>query len=328
MPTVSIVTATWNCGHYLPLAIESVLAQTFADWELLIIDDGSTDNTEDIVQPYLNDSRITYHRLEHAGQPATKNAGIERASGELIAFLDADDVWFPHKLKRQVELMRSNPALGVVYSRRQLIDPEGNELETPCPSLHRGQVVSPMFIDNFVCFSSSMVRRSVFEAVGTFDESIPMAIDYDLWLRVATRYPFDFVDEPLVYYRTGHSNLSRRAGERLEIALGIMNRFVAVSEQRSKLSQRTIRRAYSETYAHLAEHAVVNSKWRAAQWLARAITCSPFCWEPWRIMTSWATPRWSRKLVKRMLGMPTSQSQRRIAGTQLISSADSAVPPG
>src|SRR5262249_35109507 len=152
------------------------------------------------------DRRVRYHRTPHLGQPGAKNTGIRLARAPLLAFLDADDLWLPTKLERQAALFRDNPLLGVVATERLVMDEQGRLVEYRTAPVHRRQVLEPMFRGNFVCFSSAMVRRAVFDAVGLFDEGLALAIDYDLWLRAATRFHFDYVPEPLVKYRVGHAN--------------------------------------------------------------------------------------------------------------------------
>src|SRR5262249_30632882 len=143
-----------------------------------------------------------------------------------IAFLDADDLWLPTKVEKQVALFRADPGLGVVYAMRQWMDEAGRLLEVRHPPCPRGFVLSEIYDTNFICFSSVVVRRTVFDAVGLFDERLELAIDYDLWLRAARRFRFDCVEEPLVRYRVGHASLSRRIGERLETAVRIRERFL------------------------------------------------------------------------------------------------------
>src|SRR5262249_33105087 len=154
------------------------------------------------------------------------NAGIRLCRAPLIAFLDADDLWLPTKVEKQVELFRANPRLGVGYTQRLLMDEAGNPLEYQQPACHRGRVLEQMYQTNFVCFSSVVVRREVFDAVGLFDERLKLAIDYDLWLRTAKTFEFDYVPEPLVRYRVGHANLSQRWGERLRTVRKIRTRFL------------------------------------------------------------------------------------------------------
>jgi glycosyltransferase involved in cell wall biosynthesis len=222
-PAVSVVVATRNYGPYLAGALRSVLAQTRIDLEIIVIDDGSTDDTPAVVRPFLGDRRIHYHRTDGLGQSRAKNLGILQARAPLIAFLDGDDEWLPRKLELQLPLF-ANPAVGVVYSQRTWMDGEGRDLPTAATTLARGKVYDVLLVQNPVCFSSVVVRKSVFEAVGMFDPKLPLAIDYDLWLRVARHFEFDFVDEPLVRYRTGHANLSTRIAERIAAVLAILQR--------------------------------------------------------------------------------------------------------
>ena len=243
MPLVSIITATKNYARFLPQAVASALAQSVCNWELIVVDDGSTDDTSTVVQPFLADKRIRYVQSDRLGQSRAKNLGIALSRGEFVAFLDADDAWEPTKLERQMPLF-DDPEVGVVFTRRSLIDESGHSLplrsEPPFP---RGRALNELFVRNFVCFSSAVVRRSVFDRVGRFDETLDLAIDYDLWLRVAKPYAFDFVDEPLVKYRTGHGNLSKRLSDRVATACSIMTRAV----RRGGLVSRTVAEGFAST---------------------------------------------------------------------------------
>lgn len=224
-PNVSVVMAAKNYARFLPAAVESVVGQTFPDWELLVIDDGSSDHTPHAVRRFLADPRIRYFRSDRLGQPRAKNLGIGLARGEFVAFLDADDAWLPTKVEKQLALFPDRPDVGVVFCRRKLMDEEGKLLPARLqPAPPRGRVLGRMFVQNFVCFSSAVVRREVFARVGAFDPQWDLAIDYDLWLRVARHHGFDFVDEELVLYRTGHGNLSKKLADRVATAFSIMHR--------------------------------------------------------------------------------------------------------
>src|SRR5262249_58047147 len=168
---------TYNYGRYLAGAVESALGQTFADLEVVVVDDGSTDDTRDVIRPYLRHRCVRYYRPNHVGQPAAKNVGIRLALAPLVAFLDADDLWLPENLERQVEVLEAEPQVGVVYTRRLLMNQDGDDLEYTQPPLFRGTVLEPLFLNNFICFSSVMVRKAVLEQVGLFDESLALAID-------------------------------------------------------------------------------------------------------------------------------------------------------
>jgi glycosyltransferase involved in cell wall biosynthesis len=310
-PAVSVVVATYNYGRFLPETLESVLGQTFADLELIVVDDGSTDGTSHILRPYLRDRRVRYFALGHLGQAPAKNIGVQRSRAPLIAFLDGDDVWQPAKLDRQVTLFREDPGLGVVYSRRWLIDAQGQFLEFQQPVLYRGFVLEKLFRTNFICFSSTLVRRDVFTRVGGFDESLPLAIDYDLWLRVARHCRFDYIDEPLVCYRTGHTSLSCQTVQRLVTATQIMERFLDDYGGRWLLDEGLIRQAQAETCCQIGLARRSQSRWAALPWYLRALLLSPgYAWA-WKGLASLPLPEPVRRLLRRALGRHPDWSVRR-----------------
>ena len=310
-PAVSVIMATRNYGRFLPTAVESVLGQTFADLEFVIVDDGSTDDTSSVVRPYLVDQRVRYTRISHCGAAAARNIGIRLARAPLLAFLDGDDVWMPAKLTRQLALFQADPDLGVVYTRRWPIDEQGRFLEYQQPSLYRGQVLEVLFHTNFVCFSSALVRRAVFDDVGFFDENLSLAIDYDLWLRVALSYRFDYVDEPLTFYRTGHPSLSCRTEQRLVTATHIMRRFLDEWGGRQVLDPGVIRRAEAETYCHLGLARRGRSRWAALPCYLRSLLLAPAYGPSWKGLVSLPLPESLRRCLRRILGRPVDWSVRR-----------------
>ncbi len=312
-PSVSVVVASYNYGQYLAGALDSVLRQTMPSFEVWIVDDGSTDDTPRVVERYLEDPRVRYHRTDHVGQPAAKNVGIQLATAPLVAFLDADDLWLPDKLARQLELFAAEPELGVAYCRMTLIDAQGARMQFEQPPLARGWVLPAMFRDNFVCFSSSMVRKAVFDRVGPFNEQIPLAIDYDLWLRAAADYTFDYVDAPLVLYRTGHANLSQRTEERLGVALDIMNRFRSVHPAAGKLLPGEVSRAYAETYGHLALAQRDRSRRAALGSLIQAARWTPLDLAIWRGVLALALPEFARQALRTALRRPNWRVRRPVA---------------
>jgi len=272
MPNVSIVMAAKNYARFLPMAVESVLAQTFTDWELLIIDDGSTDDTPAVVQPFLADSRVRYFRSDKLGQPRAKNLGLRLSRGEFVAFLDADDAWSPTKLDKQLAVFREQPGVGVVFCRRSLIDEQSQPIPAkPAPPPPRGRVLDKMFVQNFVCFSSVVVRRVVFSHVGAFDPQWDLAIDFDLWLRVAKHYSFEFVDEELVQYRTGHGNLSKKLLDRVDTALSIMHRAENRYGAAEHVPTAQVAMAYASTYRTLGYVLRNSEPVTAAKWYLRAL---------------------------------------------------------
>lgn len=305
--TVSVITPTYNYGRYLAATIESVLAQTFTNWEMIVVDDGSTDDTPRVIAPYLADPRIRYHKGERLGPSGARNVAVGLSRAPLIAFLDADDLWSPTKLAQQLPLIEADSRVGVVYSRRQLMNADGELLEMAQPRMFRGDVFSQLFRNNFLCFSTVVARRELFDRVGGFG-NVPLAVDYDLLLRMAAQCRFDYVDEPLVRYRTGHANLSQRAEERLRVALSIMDRTVAC--HRARLDPRVVRQAYAETHASLGLVCRERSRMAALVEYGRAIRAFPGRAATWKELASLLLPEGARRLARRALGRPADWRQR------------------
>ena len=271
--------AAKNYARFLPEAVESVFAQTYTDWELLVIDDGSSDDTPGAVRPYLADRRARYFRSDTLGQPRAKNLGISLSRGRFVAFLDADDAWESTKLEKQLAVFSAKPDVGVVFCNRSLMDEEGRTLPAkPASDFPTGFVLPQMFTQNFVCFSSAVVKRDVFAHVGRFDPLWDLAIDYDLWLRVAKFHRFDFVDEELVRYRTGHGNLSKKLRDRVDTAMSVMHRAESRYGVRDEVPAEVIADGYASTcqtlgYVLRASEPTASLRWylRALKWPARRV---------------------------------------------------------
>ncbi|MGD8252501.1 MAG: glycosyltransferase [Desulfobacterales bacterium] len=203
-PRISVIVPTFNRDWILREAIESVLAQTFKDLELIVVDDGSEDATQKLLAAY--GSRIRVHRQENRGVSSARNAGIAMARGSLVALLDSDDTWLPTKLERQVAFMDSRP--GVLISQTEEIWIRNGRRVNPARK-HRKP--SGLFFERslemcMVSPSAVMMRRGLIETVGPFDESLPACEDYDLWLRIGCRFPIWLLDEPLVVKTGGHGD--------------------------------------------------------------------------------------------------------------------------
>ncbi len=294
-PAVSVVMAAKNYARYLPTAVGSVERQTFPDWELIIVDDGSADDTPAAVRPFLADPRVRYHRSDKLGQPRAKNLGVGLSRGRIITFLDADDVWLPEKLARQVDVLAANPEVGVCFGRRGLIDDAGERLPVSDPPAPTGRVLDELFLRNFVCFSSVAVRREVFDHVGGFDPALDLAIDYDLWLRAARHYEFGLVDEELVLYRTGHGNLSRRLADRVATADAIMTRAVERRGLGELLPAGVVGEGYASTYTALGWSLRHSDPVAAAGCYAKSLRWPGRRWESAKgiaaSLLAWAHPR-------------------------------------
>jgi glycosyltransferase involved in cell wall biosynthesis len=229
------------------------------------------------VRPFLTDTRIRYFRSDTLGQPRAKNLGIGLSRGEFVAFLDADDAWEPTKLEKQLALFAAKPEVGVVFCKRSLIDEESRTLPAkPTSGFPTGSVLPQMFTNNFVCFSSVVMKREVFSHVGRFDPLWDLAIDYDLWLRVAKFHKFAFVDEELVRYRTGHGNLSKKLRDRVDTAMSIMHRAEMRYGVGDEVAPEVIADGYASTcqtlgYTMRASEPLASLRWylRALKWPAR-----------------------------------------------------------
>jgi len=288
-PRVSVVITCYNYAQYLAGCLESVLRQTWQDFEIVVVNDGSTDTTDEVIAPFLGNERIRYIRQENAGQANAKNTGIRSARGELVAFLDADDIWAPTKLERQIPLF-DNPLVGVVYSTCSYVDENGSEVvfkhELPYLSPRAGKVTDFLFLDNFIPFSSSVVRRECFERVGIFDESIRMGIDWDLWLRISVHHLFEFVDQPLLVYRLGHpGQMSNNLEVRHECSERIMAKFL--DEHQDAVTERTVRDAQAYTYMNRGYYYRSRNIVTSLKYYCRALGVRPLHPGAWRgfIMT-------------------------------------------
>jgi glycosyltransferase involved in cell wall biosynthesis len=210
MPTVSVIIPTYNRGWALNRAIDSVLAQEFHDFEIIVVDDGSSDNTSKILQSY---PQISVVRQAQGGVSAARNAGIAWAAGGLITFLDSDDLWLPEKLSAQVAFFDAHPEALICQTEEiwirngKFVNPKKRHKK------YSGMIFEQCLELCIVSPSAVMMKRSLFDEIGTFDETLPVCEDYDLWLRAAWRFPIYLIEAPLVIKYGGHSDqLSRKWG--------------------------------------------------------------------------------------------------------------------
>lgn len=205
LPKVSVIIPTRNRAQMLKRAINSVLAQTYQDFEVIVVSDGSTDNTDEVVSSYT-DPRIIYlkHRKSR-GASAARNTGIRASRGKFIAFLDDDDEWVPRKLEVQVPVIeKSPPEIGLVYAWMEYFDESGDSIDIRSPKI-KGDIFVEMLERQAISGCPTIImKKKVVNEVGFFDENLPRGNDGDYWRRVCKHYYVDFVPEVLVKVHTGH----------------------------------------------------------------------------------------------------------------------------
>lgn len=208
-PTVSVAIPCYNGGRYIREAIESALGQTAADLEVVVLDDGSTDRSGEIVQA-IGDPRIRYLRQDNRGLAATRNRLIREARGEYVAFLDQDDYWHPDKLERQLAMFRADARIALVYSDCFVVNAEGVVLGrwSRRNRFYRGHAFGPLLERNFIPLVSVIMPRAVFAELGEF-QPYKICEEYDLFLRCAAHYAIDYVEQPLACYRIHSGQFSR-----------------------------------------------------------------------------------------------------------------------
>lgn len=215
MPKVSVLMPSFNCARYLPLAIESVLSQSYSDLELILIDDCSTDGSREIAQEWRRcDSRVVIvcHEVNR-GLAAARNSGIATSTGDFIALCDADDIWLNNKLQAQLERFGRTPELGLVHSDSLIIDSNGKRTGQRFSFLFpketaTGSLFEELCQGNFLCVPTVLLRREALLYARGFDQRLRSLEDWVCWTKISRKYPFCYIEDPLVQYRIHGASLS------------------------------------------------------------------------------------------------------------------------
>jgi glycosyltransferase involved in cell wall biosynthesis len=208
MPLVSVIIPTYNSAQYVTAAVESVLGHSVTDVEILVIDDGSTDATRSVLASYGAPVRYLYQ--PNGGVAVARNRGIAESVGRYVAFLDADDTWFPEKLERQLTALRQAPGVGFCYAGYRSVDDEMRPLKEYRPRPRRAALEDLLFYGNFIGSICTVVaEKALFDRVGGFDPELSQCADWDMWVRLARQTEFLAIEEPLVTYRQHATNMSR-----------------------------------------------------------------------------------------------------------------------
>ncbi len=257
-PRISVIIPVYNAAHYVAEAIDSTLAQTVKPFEVIVVDDGSTDGTRELLAHYAGMPSVRVILAAHEGVSAARNQALRVSTGDHIAFLDADDHWKPEKLAEQLAIFEEDPSALLVYSDMELFGDLTGPYSTFCGcTFRRGEVLSALIRENFVPTSSVMVRREALFHAGLFttDADITVGEDYHLWLRIASHGTFAYSSKLLVEYRK-HPLQSSRNLTKNYASLGRMFRsllkdptFVATGEQRRAVYRRMLT-AYGKYLLH------------------------------------------------------------------------------
>lgn len=239
---VSVIIPTYNRAHSIGNSIQSVLYQTWQDFEIIIVDDGSTDNTRQVVESFTDD-RIRYICLEqNGGVSHARNIGIKMAEGEYIAFLDSDDEWMSEKLEKQMTVMlRESEMVGVIYCRMRGTKKDGTilvipELEKPVEEL-QGNIFFPLLEENVIGTPAMLVRKQCLEQTGGFDEKLKCLEDWELILRIAEKWEIGFVDDILVEIHFSDGGVSKNIKGDVETRCYMIAKYWKLMAQRNILNK-------------------------------------------------------------------------------------------
>ena len=242
-PMVSVIIPTYNRSHFVCRAIKSVLSQTYQDFEIIVVDDCSTDNSEEVIKS-LKDERIRYIRHEtNRGGSATRNSGIVAAQAEYIGFLDDDDEWLPEKLEKQMTAFATAPSkVGVIYSGFSYVSERSREIEFDVIPNMRGNIFDVLLEGCILASMTPIIRKSCFQIAGLFDETMPSCQDWDMWIRISRYYDFDFIPEVLAKYNVHGKQVSINLNTNIKARAKMIEKYGADYCQNSQALSVVLRR--------------------------------------------------------------------------------------
>jgi glycosyltransferase involved in cell wall biosynthesis len=287
-PLVSVVIPTYNSALFLPQSIESVLQQTYGNFEVIVIDDGSTDNTEEVLSGYKG--AIRYMKKKNGGPSAARNLGIAEAKGEFIAFQDSDDLWLPEKLQLQMEYLTNHPEIAVLYTDLIQFNQQGlvsASLEERYGTLPSGYIFEELLVNHAVTLSTVIVRRSCIDEVGVFDESLIGAEDYNFYLRLARKFQFAFINQALVHKRLHTNNLSDDLDQMCEDEIKNLEK-IALMFPDARIPKRKLG---AQIYARFGKYYFGQQRFNeASACFNKAFRLSPLSIETWHLWMLAAIP--------------------------------------
>ncbi|KZX75323.1 hypothetical protein A3715_07910 [Oleiphilus sp. HI0009] len=282
-PLISVITPTFNRADFLGQTIESVLNQSYANIEHIIIDDGSTDNTRTLVESYSHTGKVRYFYQKNSGQSVARNKGLTEAKGDFICFLDSDDYFFKTKTEVSLRVFHENPEFDLVYGDYIFVDEKGTQLDIENMTRYSGYIFKQLLKDNCVSMNTTMVRKSAIDKVGGCSENLKVADDYDLWLRLSVYSKFLYVPEKLSAYRSMENQISSNKKARFESNEEIILRFF--KHNPSLLTSSEKKDALNAFYTRATRHFSSVKEFKiATSYLIKAINARPFCNRTFRTM--------------------------------------------
>jgi glycosyltransferase involved in cell wall biosynthesis len=280
---VSVVIPVYNNGPYIAAAVKSVLEQTYPPAEIIVVDDGSTDDTANAVAPFKKTIKYVYQA--NRGEPGARNRGIQESSCDFIAFLDGDDLWRPNKLELQMELFERRPECALAYSDMSTFDEKGIIDESVNKrlgiSMLSGRIFPDLFMRSLFGSGSVVFRKKCVDKVGYFDEEFLIGSDYEMWLRISRHFVIGGVDQPLLMYRFHQAMATRGLGLKLRNGMpweaAVITKILELyPEAHDELGSLAIRRRLARPYAGLATTSFRRSDHRNARTLiSKAISYWP-----------------------------------------------------
>lgn len=299
---ISIIMPAFNSDKYIGDAIESVLQQTYQNFELIVVNDGSVDRTEDILKNYANS--IHHIHQSNQGVASARNKGILAARGEYISFLDSDDVWFMNTLKLQYEHLAGNSDIGLVYGEMQLFDHTGTLDKKWSTNLERkrpeGYIFQDLVLSCLFGLSTVMVRRNVLNDVGLFDKNLPSGEDYDLWLRIAAKYKIGYIPEKLMRYRQHSGSLTSLKAPLKPWDIKVAEKALKIyQEEAKKIPHLLLKKSFAERYFHYGYSAFLEGQYAVARYrFIKSISFLPGSWRSLLyLIASCFFPRFNHSMI-------------------------------
>jgi len=293
-PLISVIIPTHNRAELLRRAIKSVLNQTFEDFELIVVDDASTDSTPEVATGF-DDPRIRYIRLKkNSGAPTARNTGIKRSRGAFIAFLDDDDEWLPRRLELQMKKFEElEKDFGVVYGAFYYVSQQTGRIIGKRTPAHRGWIYRELLVENFIGSPTLLIRRECFKRAGLFDPKLTSSQDWDMWLRIARYYKFDYVEEAVAKYYVHGKQITFNLDKYIPGRERFIRKHMDIWKNRKVLSM------------HLSQMGILlllgGQPKKGLSYLIRSISLSPFNWENYRKVAELALDSRSAEYIRKIL---------------------------